>query len=400
VSSHVGTDKLTSAIEYVDYGWALLPIGPDKRPHWNLLPIDRNGKVTWKPLACDPVNKKEIEHWFKSDPDCNIGIITGQPSGGIVVADFDRKPPKKLYMPPTPRVVTSRMFHLYFKSSTIIKSRSFPWGELKGDVGYCVLPPSNHPTGCIYKWEELLSPNDVDFADPPSWIYDRTTSQKVFRKTSEASREYSLLASQPKETGFSGYKLGAWDSNECFVIAACDVLGIPITAVEDIGKSFCCILPGHKDKRPSASLFKRSDGLIVYRDWHVASGQEWYYLADVRAAQCYGMAVNLNPPERAVWHLRLLIETGFAAPVVVDAIPLPEDVDWWVKRTYEGFLLLLGCKWLHSPGAPTSFSWRFASTWCGVSERYAGKAINELLHLGLIQIVGKEHGLTVFLPGT
>ena len=32
-----------------------------------------------------------------------------------------------------------------------------------------------------------------------------------------------------------------------------------------------------------------------------------------------------------------------------------------VRKLYEGFRLLLGCKWLYAHGEPTTFSWRLAA---------------------------------------
>jgi hypothetical protein len=183
------------------------------------------------------------------------------------------------------------------------------------------------------------------------------------------------------------------------VLAACEVLDIPIHAPEDIGKTFRCVLPGHTDKHPSASLYRRRDGLVVYRDWHAASNQDWYSLAEVRAVKAYERVVKVNAPELATWHLRLLVETGFTKPVEVPAAPLPPEARPALHRVYDGFLLLLGCKWLHTYGAPTPFSWRFASAWCGVSERHVGQAIRELLKLGFIRHAGKDCKLQVFLPG-
>jgi hypothetical protein len=69
-----------------------------------------------------------------------------------------------------------------------------------------------------------------------------------------------------------------------------------------------------------------------------------------------------------------------------------------VSKVFEGFLLLLGCKWLRTPGAPTPFAWRFAADWCHISERHSGESIQWLLREGYIRQVGKHGGTTLFLP--
>jgi Bifunctional DNA primase/polymerase, N-terminal len=142
-------------------------------------------------------------------------------------------------------------------------------------------------------------------------------------------------------------------------LACAAVLGIPRAQV---GHAFLCILPGHDEAHPSASLhWDPKTGALQYRDWHTRSGVEWYTLPDVRASMAYGQAVRLRGPSVATWQLRLLIEAGLLAPYPVSARPLPAAVRPAIRMVYEGFLLLLGCKWWHTPQVSTPFSWRFAA---------------------------------------
>jgi hypothetical protein len=60
--------------------------------------------------------------------------------------------------------------------------------------------------------------------------------------------------------------------------------------------------------------------------------------------------------------------------------------------------LLLGCKWWHTPQAPTMFSWRFAAAWCGLGERHVGEAMHWLLAHGWLRQVGRYRGMVLFLP--
>ena len=116
------------------------------------------------------------------------------------------------------------------------------------------------------------------------------------------------------------------------------------------------IVAGHKDNRPSASLYQLADGAIAYRDWHRLSGQEWLPLATVRAALGYGEVKQLNKGELAVWQTRLLIEAGLIAPAPVTLLPLPDGESETVHKVYEGFRRLLGCKYLRESNAPTAFA--------------------------------------------
>jgi hypothetical protein len=179
-------------------------------------------------------------------------------------------------------------------------------------------------------------------------------------------------------------------------LACAAALGVPTTRV---GQGFLCILPGHIEAHPSASLhWDPKTGALVYRDWHARNGVEWYTLPDVRASLVYGHAVRLRGPSVATWQLRLLVEAGILAPYPVPARPLPSGVRLAVRTVYEGFLFLLACKWWHTPQAPTPFSWRFAAAWCGVGERHVGEAMQWLLAQGWLRKVGQYRNTALFLP--
>ena len=139
--------------------------------------------------------------------------------------------------------------------------------------------------------------------------------------------------------------------------------------------------------------------MAVYRDWHAPSGSQFLKLPELRAALAYGRVQRLRGPEFAVWALRLLVEAGLvpAATVRLPELHGPQSAS--VSKVYAGFRLLLGCKWLHSAGEPTPYSWRFASAWCGVGERQAGLAMQVLMREGILRPAGRHKRMTLFLPG-
>ena len=145
----------------------------------------------------------------------------------------------------------------------------------------------------------------------------------------------------------------------------------------------------------------------MYRDWHSSTERQFYTLAEVRYSLAIGKTepMNQDSAEHATWMLRLMVETGFVSAVPVNLPALPPKATPSLKRVYEGFKLLLGCKWLYSPGAPTTFTRRFAERWCGVSECACGVAINRLIKGGIIVPVGyhRKSGpcgkSRIFLPG-
>ena len=406
--SEATNQRLEAALNYVRNGWALLPLIPrGKLPLSDLLPINPvTGQPGWEPLATNCATLDDVRTWFRRFPDANIGVICGAASGGLVAADFDIVPPTTVQMPLTPRAITHRGEHFYFHSSAPVKShrlmhRGKHLGEIKAEGGYVVLPPSVHPTGGDYEWAELLSPTDLDwiFAPPPAWATNYSTGEVPLRRESGKQVKNILNLLTP---GTRGLELGFWCARTDFVLATAELLGIGEHYVNDSGQAFACVLPGHKDLHPSASLYRRSDGLFVYHDWHCKGQKEFYYLAEVYASQCCGTIVCLGRSELPTWQLRLLVDTGFAEPAPVHIRCLPEGASRVVQTVYHGFVRLLGCKWLHTPGLPTPYTWRFAARWCGVSERHAGASIQELLRLDIIRIVGHHRGtgrpMALFLP--
>lgn len=159
-----------SAIEYAKMGLAVFPLIPrDKRP------LTANG---FKDATTDV---EKVEYWWNIHPDANIGIATGRPSGGIVVVDMDIDDDEDkdgylsftkwvnenyLILPETWLSITGRGgYHMIFKSSFPVKSR-IGWldaVDVRSDGGYIVAPPSIHPNGRRYEWED--APEDLPIAD-------------------------------------------------------------------------------------------------------------------------------------------------------------------------------------------------------------------------------------------
>ena len=133
-----------------------------------------------------------IKHWTKY-PRSNIGIITGEPSG-VIILDVDGEQGQKnlkqfltenkFLLPPTPTVRTPGKknrgagFHYYFRMpKEPIKSKiNFLSNvDLKSTGGYVVVPPSYHPDGTgVYEWAIDL---DNEIVSSPKWIY---SSKNIF----------------------------------------------------------------------------------------------------------------------------------------------------------------------------------------------------------------------------
>ena len=147
------------ALYYASHGLAVFPIKSRSKA-----PLTQHGL---KDASKKPA---QIESWWTRWPSANIGIATGSVSGGLVVIDLDidkdkgidgrvtlreweaqhGKLPDKTWLS-----ITGRGGYFY-KSTEVVKNRTgiYEGVDIRGDGGYIVAPPSVHPNGNIYEWEQ------------------------------------------------------------------------------------------------------------------------------------------------------------------------------------------------------------------------------------------------------
>jgi hypothetical protein len=164
---------LVAALDYLGRGWSVLPIEPHaKRP---LLP--------WRALQRQAASRAAVTHWFERSPDANIGIVTGQLSG-LVVLDVDpyhggtdslaALEKRHGALPVTVEALTGGGGrHLYFRHpGPRLPNRVGlqPGLDVRGDGGCVVAPPSIHPSGRRYSWVRERAPGEAALAALPSWL--------------------------------------------------------------------------------------------------------------------------------------------------------------------------------------------------------------------------------------
>ncbi|HYG57391.1 MAG TPA: bifunctional DNA primase/polymerase, partial [Symbiobacteriaceae bacterium] len=374
---------LQAALTYIERGWAVIPLAPrDKVPYNPLLPKDREGKPCWKYLTVDPARPAEVVRWFKQRPDINIGILTGSPSGNLVVRDIDRPPVVPLHLPITPAVATGRGSHYYYQSSEPLPGRKYHWGELKAEGGYVVAPPSIHPSGVAYEWADYCSPAEVELAEVPADLLE----PEHLSIRGNVMQTHSLGDTASKEAGDS--PLLPWVQREDVARAVLRLCGVTAKT----GKAFQCVLPGHQEHRPSAAVYQHPSGQFMYHDFH-GKGADWYTLAEVYHAVKTGKTRKLSPGENAVWLLKALRETGFVKAPAIMAPALPNGVKPIIMDAYAGFRELLALRTIYdSAQTAAPYSWSFAAEWIGRSERRTGEAVAWLLEAGYLVKAGQVPG--------
>jgi hypothetical protein len=164
---------LGAALDYAARGWSVIPMQPrGKRPI-----------VVWREFQQRLARVDEIEGWYARWPDANVGIVTGEVSG-LVVVDVDTRHggPESVAalealhgpLPATVEAATGGGGrHLYFEhpgSPVANRVALRPGIDVRGDGGCVVAPPSVHPNGRRYEWiahrgprEGVLAPVPVHF---------------------------------------------------------------------------------------------------------------------------------------------------------------------------------------------------------------------------------------------
>jgi hypothetical protein len=118
----------------------------------------------------------------------------------------------------------------------------------------------------------------------------------------------------------------------------------------------------------------------------------------LRFAAAYGCEGRLTRSAFVTWKLRLDVESGQVRPCNVGADPLPDDVRPIVRTSYEGFVHLLGCRWLHTPDEPAPWTHPFAARWTGITMRQAKDARWDLVQIGALVHVGNSGRAKLWLP--
>lgn len=138
-----------------------------------LLKGKRPLKPSWQSL---PATAEEIESWL--DQGENIGILTGEPSG-VVILDVDTEKGGALpeAIPETVTVQTGGGgVHYYFRMPEGCAVRNSvgkiaPHVDMRSTGGQAVFPGSVHPeTGNVYCW--VISPEDMEPAPLPDWLLE------------------------------------------------------------------------------------------------------------------------------------------------------------------------------------------------------------------------------------
>lgn len=188
---------LASALEIAAWGWRVFPLHH---------PVNVGGCSCKQAEKCQSVGKHprikdwqvhastdptRIEEWWRRWSYANVGIVTGETSG-IVVLDIDpghggeesleEWQRRHGRLPATCESLTgSGGRHLLFQHPGVPIANKQSWDEfpgldIRGDGGLIVGPGSLHACGRRYEWEASSHPAEVPLAEMPGWLVERLSS--------------------------------------------------------------------------------------------------------------------------------------------------------------------------------------------------------------------------------
>ncbi len=162
-----------AALDYCRRGWSVVALRPRGK-----YPL-----IRWEPFQYRPAEAAEVRRWYDRWPDANVGIVTGQVSG-LVVLDVDPRhggedsvaewAKRDRRLPESVEAETGGGGrHLYLLAPRrLLRNRVglAPGIDLRANGGLIVAPPSVHPSGRRYAWRADRAPADRTLAPVPDWL--------------------------------------------------------------------------------------------------------------------------------------------------------------------------------------------------------------------------------------
>lgn len=142
-------------------------------------------------------DRDSITQWWTQHPEANIGIPTGKVSGWLVL-DVDTRhggdeslaalAQQHGSLPSTVTANTGsggqhRIFQMPDGMTITNRTGFVPGLDIRADGGYIVAAPSNHKSGCRYRWAEGCSPKELTPAPAPEWLLTIIRKRNPIRNT-------------------------------------------------------------------------------------------------------------------------------------------------------------------------------------------------------------------------
>ena len=191
------TALIRTALTLAAHGWHIFPCLPGRKT-----PATEHGLLD---ATTDPA---VIRTWWRKEPQFNVAVATGTSSKIFAVdvdgldaeAELRKLETKHGALPSSVEVITPRPGrHIYFSMPEIplrnSESKLAPKCDVRATGGYCLLPPSLHPSGKRYTW----SCDSADkFAPAPDWLLARIAKRNGAALPTPPSEWRAMLDGVPE----------------------------------------------------------------------------------------------------------------------------------------------------------------------------------------------------------
>jgi hypothetical protein len=309
-----------------------------------------------------------------------------------------------------------------------------PGIDVKANGGYVVAPPSIHPNGNAYIFEEGRSYDDLPIPKLSERWLQLLLKENFGGLGTITLEEYShsvIRVSTPIDPNFDPRQVDlaairreleelvrtrALGDKAVFdaLVKRADLQylaavgrGIPardvVRAIRmgDSGRIFC-VKPGHDEKRSSKSAGLRvhpKHKTLQYQDYHGDhSAREVNHRVPDLEANMHrrGREIMLSDAMLKAWQVRLWVLDGLVEPAEVPHVALPERLPgnhplklkpvtlFELGQVYDVALDLLSVKWLYCDG-PQAMTHKTLATWGRLTEHLVEKVFPWLLYLGALE---------------
>ena len=160
--------------------------------------------MRWKQYQSTRLDERRLGEWFGNGKNYGMAVILGDISGGLVCRDFDTMEGYERWAAENPdlakklpTVATARGWHVYFQL-TYRGIKKLADGELRG-AGYCLLPPSRHPDGPLYRWLIPLPDGPLPVVEDvrAAGFLDAALTERTEDNRENGSNDSALSVSSP-----------------------------------------------------------------------------------------------------------------------------------------------------------------------------------------------------------
>ena len=163
--------RIIDAIKlYLRLGLAVIPVPRG----------DKRAEIKWGAFAEKRPGQSDWNAWWRATPGCNLAVVyssSAAPEGKQLVCVDTDSPEAEAWvtaqrpLPPTATATTAKGKHRYYYAPAGLTHYQGGEGmpEVRAGVHYSILPPSLHPSGMVYEWDEYLGPAEAGIADLPDW---------------------------------------------------------------------------------------------------------------------------------------------------------------------------------------------------------------------------------------